>query len=105
MMLDTSLNDISLFFIILKKIKDGRKFWSTPLGQVGGLQLKDAQPLEGKLKEFMDSATGGTTLHFDVMLIFSNTQQYGDRNVDGLYFRGSCPCFFWLGSQARADAR
>ena len=36
--------------------------------------MKDAQPLEGKLKEFMDSATGDTTLHFDVMLIFSNAQ-------------------------------
>ena len=28
----------------------------------------------------------------------------GDRNVDGLHLRGSCPCFLWLGSQARADA-
>ena len=62
------------FFIILKKIKDGRKFWSTPLGQVGGLQLKDAQPLEGKLKEFMDSATGDTTPLFDAVLKFSNTR-------------------------------
>jgi len=30
--------------------------------EVGGLQLKDAQPLEGKLKEFMDSATEGAVL-------------------------------------------
>ena len=38
--------------------------------------MKDAQPLEGKLKEFMDSATGDTTLHFDVMLIFSNALKH-----------------------------
>lgn len=31
-------------------------------GQVGGLQLKEAKPLEGKLKEFMDSATEGAVL-------------------------------------------
>ena len=31
-------------------------------GQVGGLQLKDAKPLEGKLKDFMDSATDGAVL-------------------------------------------
>merc|ERR1711971_1186896 len=30
--------------------------------QVGGLQLKEAKPLEGKLKEFMDSATEGAVL-------------------------------------------
>ena len=30
--------------------------------QVGGLQLKDAKPLEGDLKKFMDSATEGAVL-------------------------------------------
>merc|ERR1719447_1486878 len=30
--------------------------------EVGGLQLKDAKPLEGDLKKFMDSATEGAVL-------------------------------------------
>ena len=67
--------NITVFSIDWRRSKtDGHKFRCTSLCQVGGLQLKDAQPLEGKLKEFMDSATGDTTLHLDVMLIFSNTQ-------------------------------
>ena len=67
--------NITVFSIDWRRSKtDGHKFWRTSLCQVGGLQLKDAQPLEGKLKEFMDSATGDATLLFVVMLIFSNAR-------------------------------
>ena len=39
-----------------------KKTKSSVPSQVGGLQLKDAKPLEGDLKKFMDSATEGAVL-------------------------------------------